>query len=241
MRKLRLFQRDGYFSIDFLAQSVVDRAGASAPTASGERTIEIEKLEIDPEDALLAQLRAFVVAVRARARPVGARRARRSRRCAPRCAWSTRCPPTRRRCPMTHACSLPRATPRATLTRPALVRALRARRPGLRFVGLGGAELEKAGVEIVVDQRELAVGGLVELLPELPARRRAPGAGCGRALRERGPSSSCWSTPPDFNLPFARRARRAGVADALLRQPAGLGLAARADPQARAARRTGSR
>jgi len=48
-----------------------------------------------------------------------------------------------------------------------LVRELRALRPTARFVGLGGAQMEKAGVEITVDQREVAVGGLVELLPDL--------------------------------------------------------------------------
>jgi predicted dehydrogenase len=69
MRKLRLFQPDGYFSIDFLTQSAVifrrlEGVGGAAPR------IEMEKLEIDPGDALLDELRAFVASVRARSLPL---------------------------------------------------------------------------------------------------------------------------------------------------------------------------
>ena len=48
-----------------------------------------------------------------------------------------------------------------------LVAALRERREGLRFVGLGGDRMERAGVALVAHQRELAVGGFGELLPDL--------------------------------------------------------------------------
>jgi predicted dehydrogenase len=69
MRKLRFFQSDGYFSIDLHAHAVVvfrriQREGEPAPH------IDMEKLDFDPEDALLAQLRAFVVSVRDRVEPV---------------------------------------------------------------------------------------------------------------------------------------------------------------------------
>ena len=42
-----------------------------------------------------------------------------------------------------------------------LVRALRARAPDLAGFGLGGVAMQAAGVEMLVQQRELAVGGLV--------------------------------------------------------------------------------
>jgi lipid-A-disaccharide synthase len=91
-----------------------------------------------------------------------------------------------------------------------LVRELRALRPTARFVGLGGAQMEKAGVEITVDQREVAVGGLVELLPDLhrivSAWRRLEAA-----LKARRPDLVVLVDSGGFNLPFARRARRAGV------------------------------
>lgn len=69
MRKLRFFQHDGYFSIDLLERSAaifrrVAEEGRDAPR------IEMEKLDLDLEDALAAQLRAFVGSVRERNEPV---------------------------------------------------------------------------------------------------------------------------------------------------------------------------
>jgi len=90
------------------------------------------------------------------------------------------------------------------------VRELRALRPGTRFLGMGGVEMEKCGVEIAVDQREIAVSGLAEILPELPRivsvwRRMVS------ALRAATPDLVVLVDSSGFNLPFARRARRLGV------------------------------
>ena len=89
----------------------------------------------------------------------------------------------------------------------ALVRAVRARRPGDRFVGLGGERMRAAGVEIVVERGALASGGLVELIPELV---RIVGAWIrlGRVLREADPDVVVLVDSGGFNLPFARRVRR---------------------------------
>jgi len=65
MRKIRFFQPDGYFSIDFGEQSVVI-AQRGAPDEKGERPVHIDQLEIDRGDALLAQLRSFLHSVRER-------------------------------------------------------------------------------------------------------------------------------------------------------------------------------
>jgi len=61
LRKLRFFQADGYLSIDFLAPSAM----VLRRSADGDG-IEAEPLRIDPADALDAQLRDFLDAVRAR-------------------------------------------------------------------------------------------------------------------------------------------------------------------------------
>ncbi|MGE4608995.1 MAG: Gfo/Idh/MocA family oxidoreductase [Myxococcota bacterium] len=65
MRKIRFFQRDGYFSIDFLSQSVsiFRRLEGNGDDVS---RVEIEELKIDPDDALAAQLCAFLDAIRTR-------------------------------------------------------------------------------------------------------------------------------------------------------------------------------
>jgi lipid-A-disaccharide synthase len=90
------------------------------------------------------------------------------------------------------------------------VRELRDLRAGLRIRGMGGAELEKAGVELVVHQRELAVGGLFELIPHL---HRIIGS-WRRMVAELEASSPDLVVLVDssgFNLPFARRVRRARI------------------------------
>ncbi|MBW2313174.1 MAG: lipid-A-disaccharide synthase [Deltaproteobacteria bacterium] len=92
----------------------------------------------------------------------------------------------------------------------ALVRALRQRIPDARFLGLGGVEMEKEGVEIVVHQREVAVAGLLEVAGALPKIFGAWRA-LGRAARELRPDLAILIDTPDFNLPLARRLKRAGV------------------------------
>ncbi len=66
MRKLRFFQPDGYFSVDFLEQSAVmarRTEGAAGPA------VEVERLDVPKGDALLAQLSAFARAMHTRSRP----------------------------------------------------------------------------------------------------------------------------------------------------------------------------
>jgi lipid-A-disaccharide synthase len=91
-----------------------------------------------------------------------------------------------------------------------LVRELRALRPEARFLGLGGREMEKAGVELVVHQRDFAVGGLVELAPQL-LRIASAWRRLGGALDALRPDLVVLVDSSGFNLPFARRAKRAGI------------------------------
>lgn len=65
MRKFRIFQRDAYFSIDFLEQKAALFRRYPPLDGEGPR-IEMEELKTDPEDSLRAQLEAFAVAVRRR-------------------------------------------------------------------------------------------------------------------------------------------------------------------------------
>jgi predicted dehydrogenase len=65
MRKIRFFQRDGYFSIDFLAQSAAIFRRVESPRGEAPR-VEKEALPVEREDPLRNQLCAFVHAVETR-------------------------------------------------------------------------------------------------------------------------------------------------------------------------------
>jgi len=91
----------------------------------------------------------------------------------------------------------------------ALVEAFRRRVPGAQLLGLGGTEMEKAGVELVVHQRELAVGAL-GVLGDL-GRIFSAWRQMNRALQTSGADLVVLVDSPDFNIPLARRARKAGI------------------------------
>ena len=68
MRKIRFFQPDGYFSADFLNQTgvVASRDGVAMKS---DEPLRFDKMEVNGSDALLAQLRGFIDAIRTRKRP----------------------------------------------------------------------------------------------------------------------------------------------------------------------------
>jgi lipid-A-disaccharide synthase len=92
----------------------------------------------------------------------------------------------------------------------ALAEELRRRAPEVSLFGLGGPAMEKAGVELIVPQHELAVGGLFEVLVDLP-RIVSVWRRMNRALVERRPDLVVLVDSPDFNLRFAKRAKRRGI------------------------------
>jgi lipid-A-disaccharide synthase len=95
-----------------------------------------------------------------------------------------------------------------------LVRALRGRRRDVRFVGLGGAEMAAAGVEMIADQRSLAIGGLFEIVGSLGRILRTWRA-MTKGLREVRPDLVVLIDSGGFNLPFARYVRTRGQAKVL--------------------------
>lgn len=95
-----------------------------------------------------------------------------------------------------------------------LVRALRNRRADLRFVGMGGASMQAAGVELWADQRDLAVGGIFEIATSLP-RVISTWRKMLRCLRETDPDVVVFVDSGGFNLPLAKRVRAVSRAKGL--------------------------
>lgn len=89
----------------------------------------------------------------------------------------------------------------------ALVEAIRERCPDVRFIGMGGVRMARAGVEIVLDQRELAVGGIFEIIRSGPRLIRA-WYGMLDCVRRERPDLVVLVDAGGFNLPLARRIRR---------------------------------
>lgn len=91
-----------------------------------------------------------------------------------------------------------------------LARALRARLPGARLLGLGGSRMAAEGVELLARVEELAVMGFVEVLRHLPffldLKRRV-----FSALEREGVDLVIPIDYPGFNLRLARRARERGI------------------------------
>ena len=92
----------------------------------------------------------------------------------------------------------------------ALVKALLARWPGARLLGLGGARMAAEGVELLADPSDLSVMGFAEVLSRLPfflrLRRRI-----FRVLEREAVDLVVPIDYPGFNLRLARHARAQGI------------------------------
>jgi lipid-A-disaccharide synthase len=95
----------------------------------------------------------------------------------------------------------------------AVLRELRALRPGLRAFGAAGPRMRAEGAEALVRAEELSVMGIAEVVPALPRILEAMDL-LADAARERRPRAALLIDSPDFNLRLARRlrARRIPVA-----------------------------
>lgn len=87
------------------------------------------------------------------------------------------------------------------------VRSFRAAHPDARFVGMGGDAMARAGVELVVHQRELAIGGLLELTGSL-VRIAKVWRQMDRAVSRILPDLVVLVDSGGFNIPFAKRVRK---------------------------------
>ncbi len=91
-----------------------------------------------------------------------------------------------------------------------LVHALRERLPETEFHGIGGEAMERAGVRRLYDSGQIAVTGIVEVLGAWRSIWKAWRTARAH-LRSARPDLVLLVDYPDFNLRFARVARRAGV------------------------------
>lgn len=91
-----------------------------------------------------------------------------------------------------------------------LIDALRQLSPGARFFGMGGEKMRSVGCELLVDAKDVAVVGLVEVVKHLPDIRRRFRRLVDEAA-QRKPDAAVLIDFPDFNLRLARELHRLGI------------------------------
>ena len=91
-----------------------------------------------------------------------------------------------------------------------LIRAVRARLPHVRFVGIAGPKMQAAGCEAWYPLETLAVRGLVEVVGRLPEIFRIRRALAARLVAERVPLF-IGVDAPDFNLGLEKKLKRKSV------------------------------
>ena len=92
----------------------------------------------------------------------------------------------------------------------AMVKALRARRPDLHLVGVGGVRLAAEGVELLERAERIAVVGFVEVIRHLPILRRLMQSLRGRLDTGRV-KLLVLIDYPGFNMRLAKEAKRRGI------------------------------
>ena len=88
-----------------------------------------------------------------------------------------------------------------------VLRALRARRPDLRFIGVGGSLMTPFLDRKLADVQDLAVVGFIEVIRHLPQLARLYGT-ILKAAREEGIGDALLIDYPGFNIRLARALRR---------------------------------
>ena len=91
-----------------------------------------------------------------------------------------------------------------------LIAALRAARPDLEFAGIGGPRMAEQGVESLFPLRELAVMGLLEVLPRILRLRRLLDGAVADVLARR-PAVLVTIDSPGFTLRLLRRVAPSGI------------------------------
>ncbi len=91
-----------------------------------------------------------------------------------------------------------------------LMEAIRSIDPDIRFFGMGGDGLEKAGMKLLFHSQSLAVVGITEVLLKIRSIMKAF-RGLKRALGRERPDLVILIDFPDFNLRLAKIAHRNGI------------------------------
>ena len=91
-----------------------------------------------------------------------------------------------------------------------LMAALKARQPGIQFIGMGGPKMQAQGLDSWFDYKTLSVMGFIEVLKHLPALLKLRKNLLKRLVAEK-PDLVIGVDAPDFNLGIEKSCKRAGL------------------------------
>jgi len=91
-----------------------------------------------------------------------------------------------------------------------VIREIKKLLPNIYCFGIGGSQMQQAGVDIHTNVSELSVVGLVEVLKHYPRLRKLLNS-TKNTLKQKKPDLLILIDSPDFNLPLAKTAEQHGV------------------------------
>lgn len=200
IRKIRIFQRDAYLSLDYINQELLVYRREITP--DGRVRIIPSQPEIEKIEPLKLELEAFIHAVQRGQEPLVSGEAGRE---ALAIAWeiSRQIKPQRRIMILAGEAS-------GDLQGAYLVQELKNLSPEIELFGIGGRRMEKAGVRLVSDITQIAVVGFVEVLKHIKVFRRILKKLDDLMEKER-PQGIILIDNPGFNLRVAKKAREKNI------------------------------
>ncbi len=199
-RKIRIFQRDAYLSLDYINQELLTYRRVITP--DGGVRIVSSKPEIEKVEPLKLELEAFIRAVQRGQKPLVSGEAGRE---ALAIAWeiSRQIKPQRRIMILAGEAS-------GDLQGAYLAQELKKLSPTIELFGIGGRRMERAGVRLVSDITQIAVVGFVEVLKHIKTFRRILKKLDDLMEKER-PQGIILIDNPGFNLRVAKKAKEKNI------------------------------
>jgi len=199
-RKIRIFQRDAYLSLDYINQELLTYRRVITP--DGGVRIVSSKPEIEKVEPLKLELEAFIHAIQRGQEPLVSGEAGKE---ALAIAWeiSRQIKPQRRIMILAGEAS-------GDLQGAYLAQELRKLSPTIELFGIGGRRMEKAGVKLVSDITQIAVVGFVEVLKHIKTFRRILKK-LDDIMEKNKPQGIILINNPGFNLRVAKKAKEKNI------------------------------
>ncbi|MCK4648187.1 lipid-A-disaccharide synthase, partial [bacterium] len=195
-RKIRIFQRDAYLSLDYINQELSIYRREITP--DGKVRILSSRPEIEKVEPLKLELEAFIRAIQRGQEPLVSGKEGREALAIVQ-EISRQIKPQRRIMILAGEAS-------GDLQGAYLAQELRKLSPEIELFGIGGRRMERAGVRLVSDITQIAVVGFVEVLKHIKTFRRILKKLDNLMEKER-PQGIILIDNPGFNLRVARKAR----------------------------------